>query len=280
MHHRAVCRLAFAALVVTSAACRDQASPSDFGGTELTSSQLLAAPTNAVADDPAAVELGQQVFFDRGLSSDGTVACVDCHDPANGFSDRALPGDPEWDRMPKALQADIQRVFTNVGKAVEAYERKLLCTDTKFDRWQRGEVQLSSDELAGGDTFNREHCSRCHSGPSLSDGEFTTSVCLRRTVGVRSALRRCWMIHSTVRAITRTTVTRELRSYWLSRARPHPKAHFEQRVCAASVNARFSATRPTSKRCVVLSSTSIVVVDAEAAGVERRPGCAMQSWTT
>jgi cytochrome c peroxidase len=117
MHHRAVCRLAFAALVVTSAACRDQASPSDFGGTELTSSQLLAAPTNAVADDPAAVELGQQVFFDRGLSSDGTVACVDCHDPANGFSDRALPGDPEWDRMPKALQADIQRVFTNVGKS-------------------------------------------------------------------------------------------------------------------------------------------------------------------
>jgi cytochrome c peroxidase len=74
--------------------------------------------------------------------------------------------------MPKSLQVDIQRVFTNLGKAVEAYERKLLCSDTRFDRWQRGELQLSADELAGADTFNRVHCNRCHSGPSFSDGQF------------------------------------------------------------------------------------------------------------
>lgn len=258
MHPSVTSRLALATCVVTVFACRDQANPTDFKGAELTSSQLLASATNAVADDPAAAELGQSIFFDRGLSSDGTVACVDCHDPAHGFSDpkarslgvrgqrgdrhampvtaavfhpfllwdgkadsawlqplkalenpkemdftraevahhiadvyapqyedvfgalpdltaapaRALPGDSAWDQMPQALQVDVQRVFTNVGKAIEAYERKLLCTDTKFDQWQRGEVQLSGDELAGADTFNREHCNRCHTGPSFSDGQF------------------------------------------------------------------------------------------------------------
>ena len=30
---------------------------------------------------------GQTLFFDRRMSADGTVACVDCHDPGRGFSD-------------------------------------------------------------------------------------------------------------------------------------------------------------------------------------------------
>jgi cytochrome c peroxidase len=87
MNHRPASRFVLAVSVVAVVACGDQASPADFAGKQLTSMQLLAATTNAVADDPLAADLGQQVFFDRGLSSDGTVACVDCHDPANGFSD-------------------------------------------------------------------------------------------------------------------------------------------------------------------------------------------------
>jgi cytochrome c peroxidase len=39
-------------------------------------------------------------------------------------------------------------------------------------QWQRGELQLSSGELAGARTFDRERCDRCHSGPSFSDGAF------------------------------------------------------------------------------------------------------------
>jgi cytochrome c peroxidase len=85
---------------------------------------------------------------------------------------RALPGDAAWTAMPAALQDDVQRVFTNMGKAVEAYERKLLCMDTRFDQWQRGELQLSAAELAGAGTFQRDHCDGCHTGPSFSDGAF------------------------------------------------------------------------------------------------------------
>lgn len=32
-------------------------------------------------------DLGQQLFFDTRLSTDGTIACASCHDPAHGFAD-------------------------------------------------------------------------------------------------------------------------------------------------------------------------------------------------
>jgi cytochrome c peroxidase len=85
---------------------------------------------------------------------------------------RAAPGDDAWAQMPEHLQNDVQRVFSNVGKAIEAYERKILCTDTRFDRWMRGDEQLSRDELSGAGTFQDQGCAGCHSGPSFSDGAF------------------------------------------------------------------------------------------------------------
>ena len=32
--------------------------------------------------------VGQQLFFDKRLSADGTVSCASCHDPAMGFASR------------------------------------------------------------------------------------------------------------------------------------------------------------------------------------------------
>lgn len=46
-----------------------------------------ADPTNAVADDPDAAQLGQWLFYATALSADGTVSCATCHDPAQGLSD-------------------------------------------------------------------------------------------------------------------------------------------------------------------------------------------------
>jgi cytochrome c peroxidase len=251
-------RFALLSTLLATAACGNAADRSDFTGMALTTEQLAASPTNAVAEDPAAAALGRQLFFDHGLSSDGTIACVNCHDPSKGFSDpkarsegvrgqlgdrhampvtaavlhpfllwdgkadsawsqplkalenpkemdftrvevalyvsasypreyedvfgalpdlssappRALPGDAAWAKMAKPLQDDVQRVFSNAGKAIEAYERQLLCMDTRFDRWQRGELDLSDAELSGAGTFDRNHCNRCHMGPSFSDGAF------------------------------------------------------------------------------------------------------------
>ncbi len=259
---RALAAFSTAAIAfVTVAACGDdggRADPTDFGAMALGSTSLPPSPTNAVADDARAVALGRRLFFDRGMSSDGTVGCISCHDPAHGFSDprprsvgvrgqlgdrhampitdavlhpyllwdgkadsawsqplkaienpkemdftrvevarrvsavyradyeaifgavpdlaaappRAKPGDDAWNAMPEVLRNDVQRVFSNAGKAIEAYERKILCAETRFDKWLRAEVVLTNAEQAGAATFRREHCDRCHTGPSFSDGKF------------------------------------------------------------------------------------------------------------
>ena len=44
-------------------------------------------PTNRVADDPRAADLGNRLFFDTRLSSNGQVSCATCHQPERGFQD-------------------------------------------------------------------------------------------------------------------------------------------------------------------------------------------------
>lgn len=48
---------------------------------------LSADPTNRVADDPRAADLGRQLFADMRLSSNGLVACSTCHQSDRGFQD-------------------------------------------------------------------------------------------------------------------------------------------------------------------------------------------------
>jgi cytochrome c peroxidase len=103
---------------------------------------------------------------------------------------RAAPGDEAWARMSAPLQDDVQRIFSNVGKAVEAYERRLLCTGTRFDQWMRGEQPLSNAELAGAETFHREGCVGCHSGRA-SPTELSRHRRRRRIGVARWVPRRC-----------------------------------------------------------------------------------------
>lgn len=44
-------------------------------------------PSNRVADDPRAVALGNRLFFDARLSSNGKVSCASCHIPSRAFQD-------------------------------------------------------------------------------------------------------------------------------------------------------------------------------------------------
>src|SRR5690349_18662479 len=89
-HERASLATAIVALGAISA-CNSR-SPTEDQTTELapfalSASSIPASPTNRFADDQGAAALGQRLFFDRRMSSDGTVACVSCHDPTHGFSD-------------------------------------------------------------------------------------------------------------------------------------------------------------------------------------------------
>jgi cytochrome c peroxidase len=49
--------------------------------------ELPPAPSNGVADSSDAAELGQALFFEEGLSSNGEVSCASCHQPDKGFAD-------------------------------------------------------------------------------------------------------------------------------------------------------------------------------------------------
>lgn len=85
---------------------------------------------------------------------------------------RARPGLPEWDVLTAKQQDDVQRIFANTGKLLEAFQRRLLCVDTRFDRWTRGELELTGDERSAAARFLREGCIRCHAGANFSDGKF------------------------------------------------------------------------------------------------------------
>mgnify|MGYP002523075963 CR=1 FL=1 len=61
--------------------------------------------------------------------------------------------------------------FINVEKAIAQFIRSLVSADSKFDRYLRGEEQLTEDELAGYELFCTEEgadCFHCHGGGGLA----------------------------------------------------------------------------------------------------------------
>ena len=237
---------------------------------------LPADPSNAVADNPEAVILGNRLFFDTRFSANGNVSCATCHQPDLNFTDgmqkgrgmgksnrntRSIIGvayspwlywdgrrdslwsqalspleDPNehgsnrmqvvrlvageetyatmyeslFDELPEAdelaeLPAHaspagdeeqvaawqsmsgpdrqmINDIYTNIGKAIAAYERTLLPEPTRFDAYV--EAVLSGDESEQSSLFSTQEilglqlflgearCTECHNGPLLTNHEF------------------------------------------------------------------------------------------------------------
>jgi cytochrome c peroxidase len=88
---------------------------------------------------------------------------------------RGVPGDgAEFDGLSPADQDAVTRVFVNVGKALDAYQRQLSCGQGAFDQWMQGdESALGRAAKRGAGLFvGRAGCVKCHSGPFLSDEKF------------------------------------------------------------------------------------------------------------
>lgn len=235
-------------------------------------------PTNAVADNPAAARLGQRLFFDPRLSSNGRISCATCHQPQRHFADgkplaeglsrverhtpalwnvaynrwyfwdgradtlwsqalqpierpdemggsrtdvaRLIAADRElraayeqvfgpigelddprrfppgarphldgarrpehaaWESMNPEDRERVERVFVSAGKAIAAYQRRLLSRRSAFDVFveglRSGDAEklsaLSASAQRGLRLFvGRGNCRLCHSGPNFTDGEF------------------------------------------------------------------------------------------------------------
>lgn len=96
-----------------------------------------------------------------------------------------------WARLDDAARDSVNRVFANIGKAVAAYERRILWAESRFDTYVRTlqkdgsampENSLSTEEIAGLKLFiGKAHCVECHRGPLFTDLDFhNTGVPIRR----------------------------------------------------------------------------------------------------
>ncbi|MCF6170957.1 MAG: hypothetical protein L3J31_06040 [Bacteroidales bacterium] len=87
---------------------------------------------------------------------------------------QSIPGYPELFR--KAFGSE-QVTFTNIGKAIAQFVRTLISANSRFDKYMKGEVQLSQSELNGYVLFTTEEgadCFHCHGG--FGNPLFTTHL--------------------------------------------------------------------------------------------------------
>ncbi|MCB9691932.1 MAG: hypothetical protein H6736_08960 [Alphaproteobacteria bacterium] len=74
---------------------------------------------NEVWNVPEAAELGRRLYFDRGLSSDGTLSCATCHDVATSGADprgeptsRGVDGAPSPRNAPTVFNAALRGQYS------------------------------------------------------------------------------------------------------------------------------------------------------------------------
>jgi cytochrome c peroxidase len=81
---------------------------------------------------------------------------------------------PEYVEKFKAVFGTEYPLFTDVLKAVAAYERTLYQNDTPYDRFLKGEQDALNDEAKRGfELFQgKAGCIQCHNGPLLTDENF------------------------------------------------------------------------------------------------------------
>ena len=87
-----------------------------------------------------------------------------------------------WNAMSNDDRHLVNRAFANIGKAIAAYERKILPGPSRFDAYVRALASgnenvaagiLSNEEILGLQLYIDEaRCTECHNGPLFSNHEF------------------------------------------------------------------------------------------------------------
>jgi cytochrome c peroxidase len=84
-----------------------------------------------------------------------------------------------WQAMSEADRDAVNRIFSNIGKSIAAFERTIMPQPTRFDRYAdalaagAASAELSAEELLGLRLFiGKASCINCHNGPLLTDNHF------------------------------------------------------------------------------------------------------------
>ena len=111
-----------------------------------------------------------------------------------------------WETMKAADRQIVSRIYSNIGKAIAAYERLIIPGPSRFDRYvkavlggnQAAQKRLfNEDEISGLRIFiGKGNCTQCHNGPLFTNHDFhntgLTSLIdapsnLGRAAGIKSA---------------------------------------------------------------------------------------------
>lgn len=130
-----------------------------------------------VRDDPALRDAYRAVF--------GALPPLE---DATRFPPHALPGaalntarNAAWSGMAQADREAVNRAWSNLGKAIEAYERLLVGGNSAFDHYIAGlksgdaaaQAGISAAAKRGLRLFvGAARCELCHAGPLFTDGQF------------------------------------------------------------------------------------------------------------
>jgi len=154
-----------------SQALKPLENPREHAGTRLQYVHLL-------HQDPALKSAYEEVFGPLPDLSDSARF------PAAGGPFALPEGSPlhhAWTSMQEADRSAVNRLFSNLGKAIAAYERLLVTRRSPFDVYVEGLKSGDPDKLAALSPSARlglklfvgsANCRLCHSGPNFSDGEF------------------------------------------------------------------------------------------------------------
>lgn len=94
--------------------------------------------------------------------------------PANGKPKASGAPDGPWELMTAEDREIINTILANTGKAIEAYERRLISRDAPLDLYLAGDYEAMSPAAKRGARLfiGKAACIDCHSGPTFSDDEF------------------------------------------------------------------------------------------------------------
>lgn len=79
---------------------------------------------------------------------------------------------PLYIRRFKKVYGANRITFDMVADAIAEFEKALITPNSKFDRYLRGEIQLSQEELEGYKLFKKLGCISCHNGVNLGGNSF------------------------------------------------------------------------------------------------------------
>jgi cytochrome c peroxidase len=136
-------------------------------------SQPLFALENPIEMASSRLAIAQRIASSEYRSEYEAVfgAFPDLSDPTR-FPRAGRPGDVSWDGMTEESHDVINRIAANVGKALEAYLRRIASGPSRMDRYLDGDrTALSAEERVGFVRFVRT-CTACHFGPMLTDDAF------------------------------------------------------------------------------------------------------------